>query len=169
MQCCNCIVRNLYAMKKRVWEKYTVVYIRYSSINRFYLYIVSQIQRKVTFIWLAYYSMKITISKPLPPSVYMFQVTSPDPTIPKSEYAHFSRPGSAYVIKPQSMHYSDNNMVGINNGGQRVVRAFKLALILFFQRWHQCMVSELLFLFRICIQKHKGHNNWQPLAPTGGA
>ncbi|XP_045198837.2 poly [ADP-ribose] polymerase tankyrase-2-like [Mercenaria mercenaria] len=38
------------------------------------------------------------------------KVTAPDPTIPKSEYAHFSRPGSAYVMKPQQMNYSDSRM-----------------------------------------------------------
>lgn len=42
-----------------------------------------------------------------------FQVTHVDPTLPKSEMAHFSRPGSAYVIKAQPLHGNssgDTNM-----------------------------------------------------------
>ncbi|XP_011442525.2 ankyrin repeat domain-containing protein 49-like [Crassostrea angulata] len=41
------------------------------------------------------------------------RVTHVDPTLPKSEMAHFSRPGSAYVIKAQPLHGNssgDTNM-----------------------------------------------------------
>ncbi|KAJ8314618.1 hypothetical protein KUTeg_006768 [Tegillarca granosa] len=44
-----------------------------------------------------------------------------DPTLPKSEYAHFSRPGSAYVMRSQPMrgepHYEDRNMASASMNG----------------------------------------------------
>lgn len=45
------------------------------------------------------------------------KVTKPDPNIPKSEYAHFSRPGSAYIMKPQQMQYSDTRMAVASQTG----------------------------------------------------
>ena len=41
----------------------------------------------------------------------MFQVSTPDATVPRSDFAHFSRPGSAYIIRQPQMQYSDSNMV----------------------------------------------------------
>lgn len=49
-----------------------------------------------------------------------FQVTHVDPTLPKSEIAHFSRPGSAYVIKAQPLHGNspaDTNMAVASANG----------------------------------------------------
>ncbi|XP_062586465.1 ankyrin repeat domain-containing protein 49-like isoform X1 [Saccostrea cucullata] len=48
------------------------------------------------------------------------RVTHVDPTLPKSEIAHFSRPGSAYVIKSQPLHGNnptDTNMAVASMNG----------------------------------------------------
>ncbi|XP_048772469.1 osteoclast-stimulating factor 1-like [Ostrea edulis] len=48
------------------------------------------------------------------------RVTHVDPTLPKSEIAHFSRPGSAYVIKSQPLHGNspmDTNMTVASMNG----------------------------------------------------